>query len=163
MSRVRCLAISANDVYLAIWLDTGTLYLISLSTRTIKEIKPKPPPGSAVHCLSFSANEDQLTITIRFGDKVQTYNYSMLNGSVSHHLTFGLPMVCQTCLYSMLFPNFYFTILMNSYSTKMMIRASLRAFIARQKSYLALPFGRIVASLCYTTVAVRYLFNGTRR
>lgn len=143
MSKVRCLAISADDVYLAVWLNTGILYLKSLShDRTIfkKEIKPKPPIPD-VQSLSFSANE-QLTITIRVNDKVQILHYSILNGSLSYPLTFGVTRVCLTCLYFMMCPDFDFMLLMNSYSTKWMIRVSLRAYIIRRKSSFALLFGR---------------------
>lgn len=158
VARVRCLAISANDVYLAVWLDTGILYLIKLLTRTIfreQEIKPRPPE-SAVHCLSFSSNDEELIITKRVDEKVHIYHYLVLEGSRSGRLTCGLSKVCQAFLYSRLLPTFYFTLLTTSYSTKPMTRASLQVFIVRRKSYLALLLGRIVVFLYYTTGAIGY-------
>jgi uncharacterized membrane protein len=113
VARVRCLAISANDIYLAVWLDTGILYLINLSTGKISGNEEFKPPKFAVHGLSFSANGEELLISTVTESVVkelktywaQTYNYLTLNGSCSPRMSCILRKVCQTYLSSMFVPN----------------------------------------------------------
>lgn len=133
MARVRCLAMSANDFYLAVCLNTGIMYLIDLTNRKImkeREIQPKPPE-SDVHCLSFPANGEELVMTIRIGEMVHIYNYPLLDGPPSRYLTCPLSKVCQPRVHSILFASLYCSILMNSYSMKATIKVSVRAFTIR--------------------------------
>lgn len=163
MARVRCMAMSANDLHLAVWLDTGIMYLIDLTTQKIigkLDIKPRPPE-SAVHCLSFPANGNELVITIRTGEMVEIYSYPVLGGPSSHRLTWPLSKVCQMRIHSILFAALHFSILMNSYSTKAMTKASLQVFTVRRRGCIALRFGQTVVSLSCTTGPEKNPRSGT--
>lgn len=103
-ARVRCLAISANDVYLAVGLDTGVIYLIDLTHEGILRVIEEPFGSKpVVESLSFSTDGKELITSIRIFETVHTLSYPLPFTRHSHYFTCKLTKVRRNRLHPMFY------------------------------------------------------------